>query len=50
MSPGALLHHLAEQERHAEHSLAWASAVTILFGAVAAISFAVDLAVTLIFR
>ena len=50
MSPGVFLHHLAAQERHAEHSLAWASAVTILFAAVAAISFAVDLSVTLILR
>ena len=47
MSRGGFMHQIAEYERHAEHSLAWAGAVTLVFAAVAAISFAVDLSVSL---
>jgi hypothetical protein len=47
MSRSAFMHHIAMAERRAEHSLAWASAVTIVFAVVAAISLAVDFSVTL---
>jgi len=47
MSRSELIEHIVTYERRAEHSLAWAGAVTVLFAAVAAISFAVDLTVSL---
>ena len=47
MSRNELFGQIAACERRAEHSLAWAGAVTILFAAVAAISFAIDLTVSL---
>ena len=47
MSPGASISGSAPDKQHPESGVTWALVIAILFAAVAAISFAVDQAVTL---
>ena len=47
MNPGASVYHVPPKQRGDHHGVAWATAVAILFAAVATISFAVEQSVTL---